>query len=355
MKHYDWWFFGAVGFLIGAGLLNLFSVDQALFWKQLLWVSGGAILMLGLPLLNLKPLFSYRWAVLTIYFASIGLLAAAYLFAPVIAHTRSWLVLGGFQLQPCEFAKISLIILLSTFFASKHVSIRRVGIVIASFIYFAIPAALVLIQPDLGTALVLFAIWFGYLLVSEIPFKHLLIMFLLFAVVATLGWHFGLHQYQKERIIGLFNPEYDPLGVNYQVIQAKITVGSAGFFGKGFGQGTQSHLGFLVAKENDFAFSAFTEEWGLLGAAVLISVFVFLIYRMLMIGLRSDNNFSKFFALGSAIMLIAHFAINVGSNLGLFPVVGVSFPFFSYGGSNLLTASILIGIIQNTAKRRSGF
>lgn len=355
MRHYDWWFLGSVGLLIACGLLNLLSVDTDLFWKQLIWVAAGSVMMLGLPLVNLKPLLSYRWAVLSVYLGAIFLLGAAYLFAPVIANTRSWLVFGGFQVQPSEFAKIALIILLSTYFASKHISIRRVGIVIASFVYFAIPAGLVLLQPDLGTALVLFAIWFGYLLVSEIPLRNLLFMFLIFAVVATLGWHFGLQGYQKERIIGLFNPEYDPLGVNYSVIQAKIAIGSAGIFGKGFGQGTQAQLGFLPAKENDFAFAAFTEEWGLLGAAFIIALFVFIVYRILMIGMGSDNNFSKFFALGSSIMLIAHFAINVGSNLGLFPVVGVSFPFFSYGGSNLLTASILVGIIQNTAKRRSGF
>ncbi|OGY59239.1 MAG: hypothetical protein A3B23_02760 [Candidatus Colwellbacteria bacterium RIFCSPLOWO2_01_FULL_48_10] len=360
MKHYDLQLLGAVGFLMLAGLTNLFSADSVLFHKQLIWVAVAAAAIFILPALNLKAFFSYRWVILGIYLSALFLLVAAYFFAPVVANTKSWLIFGlsgqgGFQIQPSEFVKVALIILFSSFFAVKHVSIKRTGIVIASFVYFILPAALVLIQPDLGTTLILFAIWFGYLLVSEIPIRSLIFMFLLFCVVAAAGWSFGLADYQKDRIIALFNPDYDPLGVNYSVIQSKIAIGSAGLFGKGFRQGTQTQLGFLPEKGNDFAFAAFTEEWGLLGGAALLAVFTFLVYRILVIGLSSDNNFSKLAALGTAIMLLAHFTINVGSNLGLFPVVGVSFPFLSYGGSNLLTTAILIGIIQNTAKRRSGF
>lgn len=355
MSRFDWPLLAAVGFLTLAGLLNLFSVDQELFLKQIIWVLLAYGIIFTLPFLNLKPLFTYRWAILGIYLVSIFFLIITYAFAPTISNVRSWLVIGDFVIQPSEFAKIALIILLSSFFAAKHVAIKRVSIVIASFIYFVIPAGLIMLQPDLGTVLILFSIWFGYLLLSEIPVKNLLIMFLLFLMVATLAWGFGLQGYQKERIIGLFNPEYDPLGVNYSVNQAKIAIGSAGFFGKGFGQGTQSQLGFLPENGNDFAFASFIEEWGLLGGLALIAAFVFMIYRILRLGLVSDNNFSKLFALGIALMFISHFVINVGSNLGLLPVVGVAFPFLSYGGSNLLTSAILIGIIQNTARRRSGY
>ena len=355
MRNYDWPLIGAVAFIALTGLLNLYSVEPELFSRQVAWVLLGMAAIFLLPIINLKPFFSYRWAILGVYAASLLLLLAAFFFAPTIANTKSWLVFGGFNLQPSEFAKIALIILLSSFFAAKHIAIRRVSIVIASFVYFALPAGLVLLQPDLGTVIILFAIWFGYLLLSEIPLRNIGFMLLIFVVVAALAWGFALQDYQKERIIGLFNPEYDPLGINYSVIQSKIAIGSAGFFGKGFGQGTQSQLGFLPEKGNDFAFAAFVEEWGILGGLVLVSAFVFMIYRMLYLGLRSDNNFSKLLTLGTVVMLLAHFAINVGSNLGLFPVVGVGFPFLSYGGSNLLTSALLIGIILNTAKRRSGY
>lgn len=355
MRNYDWPLLFAVGFIALAGVINILSVQPDLFARQIAWVLLGAVALFGLPMLNLKPLFSYRWAILGIYLGALALLFSAYLFAPTIANTKSWLVFGGFNLQPSEFMKIALIILFSSFFASKHVAIKRVGIVIASFVYFAIPAGLVLLQPDLGTVIILFIIWFGYLLLSEIPFKNVMVMLLLFATVAVLAWSFGLQGYQKERIIGLFNPDYDPLGVNYSVIQSKIAVGSAGLFGKGFGQGTQAQLGFLPEKGNDFAFAAFVEEWGLLGGVALVGAFVFMIYRILLLGLGSDNNFSKLLTLGTTLMFLSHFAVNVGSNLGLFPVVGVSFPFLSYGGSNLLTSALLIGIIQSTAKRRRGY
>lgn len=347
--------FGAALFLILASLVTLFSVDLDLFYKQLIWVSASIALMAFLSTLNLKSFFSYRWAVLGFYLAVLVLLVMVFFFAPRIANIRSWLVIGGFQFQPSEFMKLALIILFSSFFALKHIAIRRFGIIFASFIYFFIPAALVLAQPDLGTAIILSGIWFGYLLISEIPFRYVAMLFLLLAVIAGFAWNFGLQGYQKERIIALFNPEYDPLGVNYNVIQSKIAIGSAGLFGKGFQQGTEVQLGYLPNAGTDFAFSAFTEEWGILGGLVIISVFAFLSFRILILGMQSDNNFSKFVCLGGVIMLLMHFIVNLGSVLGLFPVVGVSFPLLSYGGSNLLTVMALLGIIQNIAKRRAGF
>ena len=355
LRQYDWWLLGAIGFLLFASCITLLSIAPDLFYKQLIWIVFALITIFTLPMLNLKAILSYRWVILGLYILSLVSLVGVSIVGTRIAGAKSWILLGGFQVQPSEFLKIALIILFSAFFASRHVSIKRYSTIIASFVYFIIPAALVLAQPDLGTVLVIFGIWFGYLLVSEIPFRYVLAMFAALAVVILLAWNFGLQTYQKERIIGLFKPDYDPLGINYSVIQSKIAIGSAGFFGKGFGQGTQSQLGFLTAKGTDFAFAAFVEEWGLLGAFILLSAFFFMIYRILRIGMQSDNNFFKFICLGTTIMMLIHFAINLGSELGLLPVVGVSFPFLSYGGSNLLTLAILMGIIQYASKRRSGF
>ena len=183
--------------------------------------------------------------------------------------------------------------------------------------------------------------------------KHIVIGLLILSTVVVWSWFSFLQGYQKERIIGLFNPEYDPLGVNYNVIQAKIAIGSAGFLGKGYGQGTQVQLGFLPEAPTDFILAALIEEWGLLGGLILIGLFFMLLFRIIRIGSLAKNNFPKLLCLGTVILFILHFIVNVGSNIGLLPVIGVPFPFLSYGGSNLLTSAALIGIVQSIANRFS--
>ncbi len=347
----DVWLLGALLFLLAAGLTTLASIDHVSFIRQIIWVVMALAVMFVLPYFNLRAILSYRWVILTIYLGTLLLLILTLIVAPSIRGHRSWIVLGPILIQPSEFMKAALIILLSSFFAIRHVSIAHLRTIAVSFLYFIVPTAFVLLQRDLGTSLVLFVIWFGYLLVSEIPWRYLIAFFLLFAVVGLAVWQFGLANYQKNRIIGLFSPSYQPLGINYNVIQSKIAIGSAGLFGQGFSQGTQVQLGFLPADTTDFIFSAFTEEWGIFGAALLLAAFVVVIYRILMIGLGADNNFSKFICLGTAILIITHLIVNLGSNLGVLPVIGIDLPFVSYGGSNLLTLAVLVGIIQNIARR----
>ncbi len=342
---------GSVLSLLLVGLVTLASIDHTLFIRQMIWVAIALAVIFMLSHLNLRAILSYRWVILTIYLGALLLLALTYVVAPGIKGHHSWIVLGPVLIQPSEFMKAALIILLSSFFAVRHVSIARWRTIAVSFLYFIVPFIFVLLQRDMGTSLVLFAIWFGYLLVSEIPWRYLIAFFLAFIVIGVVAWHFGLANYQKERIIGLFSPSYEPLGINYNVIQAKIAIGSGGFFGQGFGQDTQVQLGFLPAASTDFIFSAFTEEWGVFGALILISLFMVMIYRILKIGLLTDNNLSRFICLGTAIFIAAHLIINLGSNMGLLPVIGIGLPLVSYGGSNLLTVSVLIGIIQNIAKR----
>ena len=327
-------------------LLILASSGGELFFRQLIWLIPAMMLILGLPQLNIKAILSYRWVRWAFYLGALSLLILTLFIAPTIGGTKSWIRLGVFQIQPSEFMKAAMIIFLSGFFALRHVAIARLGIIFASFIYTIVPLALVLLQPDLGTALIILAIWFGYLLVSGIKKKHLLIAFLVFAILAIVSWGFFLADYQKARIAGLFSPESDPLGINYNVIQSKIAIGSGGLLGKGFGQGTQVHLGFLPAAHTDFVFSTFVEEWGLLGGAILIGTFVYLVYRVLVLGRESNNNFARFVALGTALMLVIHLVINLGSATGMLPVIGIGLPLVSYGGSNLLTVALLLGIVQ---------
>ena len=346
---------GAALILILSGLLVLASSNQEMFFRQLIWLVGALALMLGLPFLNLRAIFSYKWVIYGIYFSLLALLVITYFVAPTIHGARSWIILGPFQIQASEFMKAALIILMSSFFATRHVAIARIGIIIRSFIYLLVPTIIILLQPDLGTSLVLLGIWFGYLLISGMPMKFIAAGLVMVLILGALSWGFLLADYQKARIAALFQPSSDPLGINYSVAQSKIAIGSAGLFGKGFGGGTQVQLGFLPAAQTDFIFAAFVEEWGLIGGAVLITAFVLLVYRILRIGIRSENNFPRLIALGTVTMLIIHFVINMGSTLGLLPVIGIGLPLVSYGGSSLLTIAALIGIIQGVAEKRVGF
>jgi rod shape determining protein RodA len=343
----------AVFVLILAGSLALASSGGELFSRQLVWLVPSVLALVFLPYVNLKAILSYKWIIYGLYVLLLIALVITYFVAPTISGARSWIQFGGFQIQPSEFMKAVLILLLSSFFAVRHVAIARIRVILHSFLYFLIPAILILIQPDLGTVLILFGIWFGYLLLSEIKFKHLVAALFILITVAAVGWNFTLADYQKNRIVALFSPEADPLGVNYSVIQSKIAIGSGGLYGNGFGQGTQAHLGFLPAAHTDFIFSTFVEEWGLIGGMIIIGAFVYLVLRLLFLGEQSNNNFSRFIALGTALMLMIHFTINLGSAVGLLPVIGVGLPFVSYGGSNLLTASILVGIVQGVTDKRA--
>lgn len=353
LKHQDWLLNAAVIFLAFASLVSLSSINMELFWQQLIWFVVGFGVIFLFASIDWRPLANYRWLIFVIYTFSILLLVATYFLAPSIRGTRSWLVLGPVQLQTSEFAKLALIVLLAAFFAKKHVGIARLGVLLKSFLYFSVPAALVVLQPDLGSTLIIFAIWVGFLLISGIKWRHLLIGFLILAILAGVGWSTFLKDYQKKRIVAFLNPSSDPLGVNYSVIQSKIAIGSGGFIGKGYNQGTQVQLGFLPAAGTDFIFAAFVEEWGLLGGLLIIGAFIFLLFRILKIGFNCQNNFEKLICLGTAVMFLAQFMINMGSTMGLLPVIGVTFPFFSYGGSSILINAMLIGIIQSAVLRSS--
>lgn len=343
----DWYIVGASAFLMGAGLLVLASSDYHLFVRQIIWVTLALALIIGLPFFNIKALLSYRWFIVGIYLAVLGLLIITYFIAPAVHGARSWIPLGPFKMQPSEFMQAALIILFSSFFAARHVSIANIKTIATSFVYFFVPTVLVALQPNLGTAIIMFGIWFGYLLVSEMPVKYVGAAVLILAVAGVFMWHFGFAPYQKARITGLFNPHKDPLGINYNAIQSKITIGSGGFFGEGFKQGTEVQLGFLPAAQTDFAFASFVEEWGFLGGIIVLAVFGFLIFRILKIGAGAGNNTLRFLSLGVVMFITLHLAVNLGSITGFLPVVGEGMPFVSYGGSGLITLSALIGMLQS--------
>jgi rod shape determining protein RodA len=347
-RRQDWWLNGAIFALLGLSLLMLSSIGGGTFRQQLIWIPLGIILIFLFAQIDWRALSSYRWIIFGIYLFSLILLVFTYFFAPVIRNTRSWLVIGPFQFQVSELVKVAIIIFFAYYFSKRHIGIAHFSNIFRSFMYVAIPAAFVFLQPDMGTMIVLLGLWVGFLLVSGLRMKHIAIGLLLIVATVGISWNTVLKDYQRERVIGLFQPNYDPLGVNYSTIQSKIAIGSGGFFGKGYQQGTQVQLGFLPESSTDFIFSAFMEEWGLLGGLIILFLFFFMIARIVQVGIRAENNFSRFICLGTALMFIIQFVINVGSAVGLLPVIGLTFPFFSYGGSSILVNSMLVGIVQSS-------
>ncbi len=352
-KRQDWWLNAAIFGMIGASLVMLLSISRQLFIQQLAWATIAILVIFIFAHIDWRGLVAYRWIIACIYLLSVFLLILAYFFAPEIRNTRAWLVLGPIQFQVSEFVKVALIIFFAYFFSKRHVGIARLSNIFRPFVYFLIPAIFVFLQPDMGTVVVLFCIWAGFLIVSGLPWKHIVTGFLIVAVVVTAGWFTVLKTYQKQRVIGLFDATYDPLGVNYSTIQSKVAVGSGGWFGKGFGQGTQVQLGFLPEPGTDYIFASITEEWGLLGGTLVLILLGLALVRIIKIGFHAESNFYRFLCLGTTIMFLIQVAINVGSALGIFPVIGITFPFLSYGGSSLLINAMLIGIVQSGAVYRS--
>lgn len=355
IKRQDWLLNTSLLFLIIASLTMLYSISVIFFKSQLIWFSVAITIIFLSSFINWQSLMNYRWIILIIYFGVILLLILTLLFAPIIRSSKSWLILGPIRFQVSEFVKVALILILAYFFSRKHLAIAHWHNILKSLFYFLIPAGLILLQPDLGAFLILFSIWLGFLLVSGIRWRHLLIGVLILIFLSIASWNYFLKDYQKERLRSFLNPEYSPLEYNYGVIQSKIAIGSAGFFGKGFKQGTQIQLGFLPEAQNDFIIAAVIEEWGLLGGFLTISALIFLILRVIKIGLTAENNFIRLLCLGTTILFLSQFYLNTGSVLGLLPVVGVSFPFLSYGGSSLIASAILIGIIQGIVTHSSFF
>ena len=350
LRRMDWILNGAVLFLGAAGMLTIASVNPHELSQQAIAFAIGAALLFLCAAIDWRPLTAHRTVVVCIYAFGVALLIITYFFAPTIRSTRSWLVFGPFQFQTSEFMKVCLIVLYSYYFARRHVGIAEWKNIVIPLVYAIIPIGLILLQPDMGSALIVGGIWASYLFVSGIRWRHIMVGIMLATVVGAFGWS-HLAQYQQERIRGLFDPNYDPLGVNYNVIQSKIAIGAGGLLGAGWRQGTQVQLGFLPEAANDFVFSAIAEEWGLLGVLCLLGAFFICIMRLIRVGLMAENNFGKLICLGAASMLLLHMGLNIGSAVGFMPVVGVPLPFVSYGGSSILTFFMVVGIVQSIAIR----
>jgi rod shape determining protein RodA len=341
-----------VGIIMAAGLITLSALSFHLFLLQVLWIVLGAGIVVFFLFFDWRMILNVRWAIVAFYAFTLFLMLFLLLHGPVIRNTRNWLVLGPLSLQPVELMKAALIFLYAMYFRRRHLAVARWENIATSFLFFVVPAAIAVRLPDLGSALIFFGIWFGFLLLLGLPWRRVLIAVAIFAIAGIFIWNFVLQGYHRARIIGFLYPQENSLGVNYSVTQSRIAIGSAGFWGKGYGQGTQAQLGFLSVPTADFIFAAFVEEWGIFGGLVVLAAFFFLVWRILAIGSLATENFAKCICLGIAVMLSVQFFLNAGSVTGLLPVIGVTFPFLSYGGTSMVVDCFLLATV-NAIRRKS--
>lgn len=278
------------------------------------------------------------------------LLLASTLWFDQIRNIRAWIIIGGFQFEPSELAKLALVILLAKYFSQRHVHIRQFRHVAVSGLYAALPAVIVLTQPDLGSAAILVIVWAALLVSVGANRRHLFLLASVAFIGAYLAWIYALAPYQKDRISAFIDPYKDPTGYGYHVIQSRTAIGAGGFWGQGLGEGSQASLGYLPEPYNDFAFAAFAEQFGMIGILVVVSLIFFIVWRILVIGRRSGNNFARLFCIGVATVIFAHTFISAAVNIGILPITGIPFTFLSYGGSHLLSVMISLGIVQSIAR-----
>lgn len=349
--HIDWPLFISALAISLAGLItmNSFAPENTFFERQVLWIILAVIVFITASLFDYR--FLRRSITVTIIFATtVFLLALLFIFGDIVKGAQSRFDLGVFAIQPAEIAKLVLIVLLAKYFARRHIEIAHIKHILVSGAYTFVLFALVFLQPDFGSAIIIAAIWFGMVLVAGISRKHLALLIIIGAVASFGMWNFALADYQKDRVLTFLNPLADIQGAGYNAYQSTIAVGSGQVLGKGIGYGTQSKLQFLPEYETDFIFAAFAEEWGFIGVILLFGLFGVVIWRILSAALRGGSNFETLFGVGLAVMIISHFIVHVGMNLGLLPVTGTTVPFMSYGGSHLIVEFLALGMLMGMRK-----
>lgn len=356
IAHFDWTLLGVVISIAIIGIINLYSITSnsggivnPLYAKQIAWF------LLGLSTMLIVAFIEYRYYsdfAYIIYSISVFLLLLLLVYGIVSSGAQRWFKIGWFFIQPSEFVKISLILSMAKIFQKPP---KKDGYSLSDLplplLILIVPTFMILKQPDLGTAIIIVLIFFSILIFVRVRWSSLLVLGLGGLSLMPIMWGF-LKDYQRRRILTFLNPDLDPLGTGYHLIQSKISIGSGGLLGKGFMKGTQCKLGFLPEQHTDFIFSAFCEEWGFLGSIFLLSLYTFVIIYGLHIAVQSKDRFGAILSFGVVAMLFWHTFINMAMVLGMIPVVGVPLPFFSYGGSFLLSALIGVGLLLNVSMRR---
>ncbi|HZX36292.1 MAG TPA: rod shape-determining protein RodA [Thermodesulfobacteriota bacterium] len=354
IAHLDWVIIGAALILSLMGIATIFSAtfaqDAHFYKKQFSWLVIGFFIMIPVVAVNYSHFSRFGYV---IFGASILSLILALTIGRTVAGAQRWISLGFLSFQPSEFAKIAFIIALAKHLSSVKVPPKGLDFkeLIAPLAILFIPFILIAKQPDLGTALIFCAIFASMTLMMRIRFRVLLAAAFATAILIPLAWG-HLKAYQKARVLSFMDPSKDPLGSGYHIIQSKIAVGSGGLIGKGFTQGTQGSLMFLPEHHTDFIFSILSEEWGFAGVLAALILFLTLILRGMDVVKNAKDRFGFLVSFGIISMLFWHVTINLGMVTGLLPVVGVPLPFFSYGGSFLLTVLISMALLININMRR---
>lgn len=355
LQRFDWLLLSATTLILSMGMLALYSFSETAagnvyFGKQLLFACLGVGAMFFIGALDYRHIA--RFSTL-LYFVTLGVLLLVLFIGEPVRGTVGWLSFAGFQVQPVEFAKLTLIVFLASFISKKSTELGEWTRLIASLFLVATMIVLVLKQPDLGSSLVLLFIWGSMILVSGIRLKHFIVLVLLGGALLGVGWTM-LADYQKARLETFMNPELDPRGAGYNVLQSMVAVGSGGFTGKGIGHGSQSQLNFLPEKHTDFIFAVLSEELGLIGGGLILFLYTLFLYRIERTAERAQDNVGYLIAVGVFALFFIQIVINLGMNMGLLPVTGLPAPFLSYGGSSLLASFMAVGLLLSIFRLRKG-
>ena len=359
------WFFTALIVLMGLVVLYSASyqnvrVTQKVFYDQMICAGAGFILMMILSYVDYRRFYDLSYV---LYGATVFLLILVLISGRYALGAQRWFSIGGFSFQPSELAKLALILALGRYFSGRRsavsFSVRSMGRTLGGdliwpFLITAVPMLLIFKQPDLGTAILHMGIFLVMLFVSGLEYRYILGFLTLCVSVTPFAWHV-LKPYQKDRLLVFLNPNIDPLGAGYTIIQSKIAVGSGQFLGKGWLSGTQNHLNFLPEQHTDFIFSVVGEEWGFLGAVFLLVCYAGLIETGLKIAGQVKDKFGTYVAVGIVGILALQVVINVGMVMGLCPVVGITLPLLSYGRTSFMVFMIMMGFLLNLSRRRTIF
>jgi rod shape determining protein RodA len=354
-RHFDFWLFGVVVLLSIFGVVMIRSAIAGneslagLVQRQIIFVGLGLIVMIAVSVIDY-----HYWATLTrpMYVFTVLLLIAIFIYAKARFGAARWLETGLVDIQPSELGKIVIILVLADYFNRNADEPHNLRWVARSFLLTAGLVVWILLQPNLSTSILILVIWFALLWISGLPLKHLAIMAAVVALISVVAFPL-LETYQKDRIVNFLFPNPNARhGDTYNVDQALVTIGSGGWFGMGYGHGTQVQLRFLKVRHTDFIFSAMAEEFGFIGTVIVLGLIVFVILRCLRAARLANDRFGALIAYGVSVLIFFQAAVNVGVNLNLIPVTGLTLPFISYGGSSLLSLVLGVGLVESIVLRQ---
>jgi len=335
------------------GMVNLGSAGGASgAWKY--HITWFAISLVAMVVAMSIDYHRFQFLAVVFYLFCLALLVLVLFVGPVIHNSRAWLVFHGMHLQPSEPTKLAVVLMLARIY-QKRENPKAMGIYGLAYplAVILVPAVLVALEPDMGTTLIFLIFGAGVLLFMGVRRRLVIISIVLVLASVPIGWKYVLKPHQKARVVNFLEPERDPMGTGYNILQSKVAIGSGGFFGKGWKRGTQNMLRFLPEQHTDFSFSVWAEEWGfLLGVFPSLLLFMVIFYRGIYIAGQAKDKLGVMLAFGSVMVVFAHFLVNLAMISGWFPVIGVPLPFFSYGGSHLLMLFLLLGIVTNVGMRR---